>query len=133
MNSPRCSTPTCQCRPVSWHQRKNSAIEPAYDLVVSSEPSRPSRTCRRNESASATTARSSSRTVQYRTPEGSLTGNALKSAPPPRSRPTVPSLTCTSTSHVHHNPVGVSHHRPPGQLMQRPATLGLPPENDAGR
>jgi hypothetical protein len=48
----------------------------SYDLVVNSEPSRPNRTCRKNASASATTARSSSSTVQYLTPDGNLTGNA---------------------------------------------------------
>ena len=41
-----------------------------------SEPSRPNRTCRKNASASATTARSSPSTVQYRTPDGNLTRNA---------------------------------------------------------
>ena len=51
-------------------------MPPAYDLVVNSEPSRPNRTCRKNASASSTTARSSSSTVQYRTPDGNLTGNA---------------------------------------------------------
>ena len=48
----------------------------AYALVVDSAPSRPNRTCRKNESATGTTARSSSSTVQYLTPDGSLTMNA---------------------------------------------------------
>jgi hypothetical protein len=43
--------------------------------------SRPNRTCRRNPSATATTARFSSSTVQYRAP-GSLTGNARIPDPP---------------------------------------------------
>ena len=51
-------------------------MPPAYALVVDSAPSRPNRTCRKNESATGTTARSSSSTVQYRTPDGSLTMNA---------------------------------------------------------
>jgi hypothetical protein len=51
-------------------------MPPAYDLVVDSAPSRPNRTCRRNESATGTTASSSSSTVQYRTPDGSRTMNA---------------------------------------------------------
>lgn len=48
----------------------------AYDRVVNSEPSRPNRICRKNASASATTVRSSSSTVQYLAPDGNLTGNA---------------------------------------------------------
>src|ERR1700758_2605201 len=76
MNRPSAATPSCQCRPVRTHQRRNNAIAPAYDLVVNSEPSRPNRTCRKNASASATIARSSSSTVQYLTPDGNLTGNA---------------------------------------------------------
>ncbi|WP_025433922.1 hypothetical protein [Rhodococcus opacus] len=76
MNNPSAGTPSCQCRPVRAHHRRNNAIPPVYDLVVSSEPSRPNRTCRKNASASSTTARSSSSTVQYRTPDGNLTGNA---------------------------------------------------------
>src|SRR5271157_4282410 len=84
MNSPSCSIPDCHGRPVSEHQRRNSAIEPAYALVVDSAPSRPNRTCRRNESATATTASSSSSTVQYLAPDGILTGNAR--IPDPRSR-----------------------------------------------
>ena len=73
-------------------------MPPAYDLVVSSEPSRPNRTCRKNASASPTTIRFSSSTVQYLAPDGNLTGNA---------RTLIPSLvasTCTTTSHKHHNP-----------------------------
>src|SRR5271165_4168067 len=84
MNSPSCSIPDCHGRPVSEHQRRNSAIEPAYALVVDSAPSRPNRTCRRNESATATPASSSSSTVQYLAPDGILTGNAR--IPKPRSR-----------------------------------------------
>jgi hypothetical protein len=76
--------PAYQCRPVRAHQRKNNAMPPAYDLVVSSEPSRPNRRCRKNASASPTTAKFSSSTVQYLTPDGNLTGNArtsISSAP----------------------------------------------------
>src|SRR5262249_31636639 len=73
MNNPKCSTPACQCRPDRTHQRKNNAIPPAYDLVVSSEPSRPNRTCRKNASASPTTTKSSSNTAPYRTPDGNPT------------------------------------------------------------
>jgi hypothetical protein len=76
MNSPSCPIPACQSRPVRAHHRKNSAMPPAYDLVVDSAPSRPNRTCRRNESATGTTPSSSSSTVQYRTPDGSCTMNA---------------------------------------------------------
>src|SRR5208283_4110284 len=39
MNSPSCSIHDCQGRPVSENQRRNSAIEPAYALVVDSAPS----------------------------------------------------------------------------------------------
>jgi hypothetical protein len=39
-------------------------MPPAYERVVSSEPSRPNRTWRKNPSASATTANFSSSTVQ---------------------------------------------------------------------
>jgi hypothetical protein len=45
-------------------------------LVVDSAPSRPNRTRRRKPSATATTARSSSSTVQYLAPDGNLTRNA---------------------------------------------------------
>ena len=51
-------------------------MPPAYAFVVDSAPSRPSRTCRKNESAAGTTASPSSSTVQYLTPDGSLTMNA---------------------------------------------------------
>jgi hypothetical protein len=51
-------------------------MPPAYALVVDSAPSRPNRTCRKNESATGTTAKSSSSTVQYRAPDGSRTMNA---------------------------------------------------------
>src|SRR5664280_1139305 len=45
-------------------------------FVVDSAPSRPNRTCRKKPSATATTTRSSSSTVQYLAPDGNLTGNA---------------------------------------------------------
>ena len=51
-------------------------MPPAYAFVVDSAPSRPNRICRKNESATGTTASSSSSTVQYLTPDGSLTMNA---------------------------------------------------------
>ena len=51
-------------------------MPPAYALVVSSKPSHPNRTWRKNASASPTTAKSSPSTVQYRTPDGNLTRNA---------------------------------------------------------
>ena len=51
-------------------------------FVVASAPSRPNRTCRKKPSATLTTARSSSSTVQYRAPDGSLTGNARIPDPP---------------------------------------------------
>ena len=76
MNKPRCSTPACHVRPVRQHHRKYNAMPPAYALVVSSEPSRPNSTCRKNASASPNTTRSSSMTVQYPAPDGSLTRNA---------------------------------------------------------
>jgi hypothetical protein len=82
MNSPSCSIPDCHSRPDRAHHRRNNAIEPAYALVVDSAPSRPNRTCRKNESATATTARSSSRTVQYLAPDGNLTGKARIPDPP---------------------------------------------------
>ena len=82
MNRPSCPIPDCHGRLVSEHHRRNSAIEPAYAFVVDSAPFRPNRTCRRNESATATTASSSSRTVQYLAPDGSLTGNARIPDPP---------------------------------------------------
>ncbi len=43
MNSPNCSTPACQPRPVRAHQRSNNAIACAYAFVVDSAPSRPNR------------------------------------------------------------------------------------------
>ena len=76
MNSPSCPLPACQSLPVRAHHRRNSAIAPAYALVVDSAPSRPNRRCRKNESATGTTASSSSSTVQYRAPDGNLTMNA---------------------------------------------------------
>ena len=76
MNSPSCAAPACQSRPVREHHRKNNAIAPAYDFVVDSAPSRPNRRCRKNASATGTTARSSSRTVQYPAPDGNRTMNA---------------------------------------------------------
>jgi hypothetical protein len=82
MNSPSCSIPAGQDRPDRAHHRRNNAIEPAYAFVVDSAPSRPNRTCRRNESATPTTARSSSRTVQYLAPDGNLTGKARIPDPP---------------------------------------------------
>src|SRR3984893_7478639 len=106
MNSPSAATPSCQSRLVRTHQRRNNAIPPAYDLVVNSEPSRPNRTWRKNASASSTTARFSSSTVQYRTPDGNLTGNA---------RTLISSLaagTCTTTSHEHHSPGDLLQNRP---------------------
>jgi len=66
---------------VRSHQHKNSAIAPAYAFVVSSDPSRPNRTCRKNPSACGTTHSSSSSTVQYRSPDGNLTANARTSSP----------------------------------------------------
>ncbi len=76
MNNPSCSAPACQLRPVRAHHRRNNAIAPAYAFVVDSAPSRPNRSCRKKASATATTARSSSSTVQYRIPDGNVTGNA---------------------------------------------------------
>ncbi len=49
--------------------------------MVNSEPSQPNRTCRKNTSASGTTHSSSSSTVQYRSPDGSLTANARTPSP----------------------------------------------------
>src|SRR5664279_4127121 len=76
MNSANCSAPACQLRPVRAHQRRNNAIEFAELFVVDSAPARPNRTCRKKPSATGTTARSSSSTVQYLAPDGKLTGNA---------------------------------------------------------
>src|SRR5271163_525574 len=76
MNNANCSTPACQDRPDRPHQRRNNAIECAYAFVVDSAASRPNRRCRRYSSATPTTCRSSSSTVQYRCPDGKLTGNA---------------------------------------------------------
>jgi predicted metal-binding membrane protein len=76
MNSPSCSAPACQSFPVRAHHRRNSAIAPAYALVVDSAPSRPNRRCRKNASANGTTASSLSSTVQYPAPDGNLTMNA---------------------------------------------------------
>src|SRR5207244_12950070 len=50
--------------------------------VVDSPPPRPNPPCRRNQSATAPTARSSSRTVQYLSPDGNLTGKARIPDPP---------------------------------------------------
>ena len=69
-------------------------MPPAYAFVVDSAPSRPNRTCRKNPSATGTTASSSSSTVQYRTPDGSLTGNARI----PRSPDLVPREQLPATS-----------------------------------
>src|ERR1700733_4207197 len=99
MNNPRCSTPDCQDRPVRQHQRRNNAIPPAYAFVVSSEPSLPNRICLKNSSASPTTTRSSSITVQYRTPDGSLTTNARTRIPRSRDRHHQ-LLPVTSTTHM---------------------------------
>ncbi|MEU8965893.1 hypothetical protein AB0C89_29860 [Streptomyces sp. NPDC048491] len=52
-------------------QVDHNAMCPAYVRVVSSAWSRPNRPCRRKTSASGTTAKSSSITVHYRTPDGS--------------------------------------------------------------
>ena len=87
MNKATCSTPACQDRPVRAHQRRNNAIACAYAFVVDSAPSRPNRWYRRKSSATRTTFRSSSSTVQYRCPDGNLTGNARTRCP--RSQPTV--------------------------------------------
>src|SRR5271165_2434477 len=76
MNNAKPSTPACQDRPDRAHQRRNNAIECAYAFVVDSAASRPNRRCRRYPSATPTTCRSSSSTVQYRCPDGKLTGNA---------------------------------------------------------
>src|SRR6201993_2154958 len=75
MNSAKPSTPACQDRLDRAHQRRNNAIECAYAFVVDSAASRPNRRCRRYSSATPTTCRSSSSTVQYRCPDGKLTGN----------------------------------------------------------
>src|SRR5437764_15427067 len=75
MNNANCSTPACQDLPDRAHQRRNNAIECAYAFVVDSAASRPNRRCRRYSSATPTTCRSSSSTVQYRCPDGKLTGN----------------------------------------------------------
>src|SRR6185312_6497773 len=76
MNRANCSTPTCHERPDRAHQRRNNAIECAYAFVVDSAASPPNRRCRRYSSATPITCRSSSSTVQYRCPDGKLTGNA---------------------------------------------------------
>src|SRR5271166_4107320 len=76
MNNAKPSTPACQDRPDRAHQRRNNAIECAYAFVVDSAASRPNRRCRRYPSATPTTCRSLSSTVQYRCPDGKLTGNA---------------------------------------------------------
>src|SRR5258705_10850250 len=76
MNNANCSTPPCQDRPDRAHQRRNNAIECAYAFVVDPAASRPNRSCRRYWSATPTTCRSLSSTVQYRCPDGKLTGNA---------------------------------------------------------
>src|SRR6202171_2665044 len=75
MNNANRSTPACQDQPDRAHQRRNNAIECAYAFVVDSAASRPNRGCRRYSSATPTTCRSSSSTVQYRCPDGKLTGN----------------------------------------------------------
>src|SRR5712691_6893168 len=82
MNSPSCSAPPCQSFPVRAPHRRNSAIAPAYALVVDSAPSRPNRRCRKNASANGTTDSSSSSTVQYPAPDGNLTMNARTRDPP---------------------------------------------------
>ncbi len=82
MNNPNCSTPACQDRPDLAHHRKNNAMPIAYAFVVDSAPSRPNRRCRKNSSATVTTASSSSRTVQYLTPDGNLTMKARIPVPP---------------------------------------------------
>src|SRR5260370_19425859 len=60
---------------------RTTRSRPAYAFVVSSEPSRPNRTSRKNASASGTTHSSSSSTVQYWSPDGSLTANARTPSP----------------------------------------------------
>ncbi|MGW3745583.1 hypothetical protein ACWD62_34700 [Streptomyces sp. NPDC005146] len=64
MNIPNSAAATRQSRPVRMHQRRYSAMCPAYVRVVSSAWSLPNRKCRKSASASGTTARSSSITVQ---------------------------------------------------------------------
>src|ERR1700682_290731 len=76
MNNANRSTPACQDQPDRAHQRRNNAIECAYAFVVDSAASRPNRRWRRYSSATPTTCRSSSSTVQYRCPDGKLTGHA---------------------------------------------------------
>src|SRR6185312_552805 len=85
------------------------AIACAYAFVVDSAPSRPNRWCRRKSSATATTRRSSSSTVQYLWPDGNSTGNARTRSP--RSRLTAQ----TTTSHEHH-----THGEPPHDRIKRP-------------
>jgi hypothetical protein len=96
MNNPNCSTPACQDRPDLAHQRKNNTMPIAYAFVVDSAPSRPNRRCRKNSSATVTTASSSSSTVQYLTPDGNLTKKARIVAP------LIPIGSLTSISHEHY-------------------------------
>src|SRR5680860_1927476 len=127
MNRPSCSTPMCQCLPVKAHQPKNSEIPPAYERVVNSEQSRPNRRCRKNASTSATTTRSSSRTVQYRTPEGKHTtkGRTLV-LPKPEDRRDLEA----TMYYVHHTPRDAMHQATPCRPMPRHTTPRGPPEKD---
>jgi hypothetical protein len=102
MNNPSSAAPACQSRPDREHHRKNNAIPPAYDFVVSSAASRPNRRCRKNASAAGTTASSSSSTVQYPAPDGIFTLNARTRDPPiPRTRHE--QLPATSTAPKEHS------------------------------
>src|ERR1700687_5838287 len=126
MNNANRSTPACQDQPDRAHQRRNNAIECAYAFVVDSAASRPNRRCRRYSSATPTTCRSSSSTVQYRCPDGKLTGNARMA-----SRFLVDShkrLPATSTT----PPEKRRKTDPIIQIEQRPATDQETPEKGCG-
>src|SRR5271165_7010224 len=105
MNNAKPSTPACQDRPDRAHQRRNNAIECAYAFVVDSAASRPNRRCRRYPSATPTTCRSSSSTVQYRCPDGKLTGSSHGLSLSGRQSQ-------TTTSHEHHTPGETPNNQP---------------------
>jgi hypothetical protein len=96
MNPPSRPAAVRQSLDVRSHQRRYKTSASAYAFVVLSAASWARRRCCKYLSATPTTRYSSSTTVQYRTDEGSLTGNARVPVSPTISKGNDP------TGHRHH-------------------------------
>lgn len=112
---------------VREHQRRSSSIPPAYDRVVSSEPSRPKRRSRRNASLL-----DHSQALIQRRP----IPRARRQ--PHRKRPHPHVLSPRRrrrrySSHMHHNRGGVSHNLPAGHPYATSCNTLPARENPAGR